>query len=147
MNRIREYLFVYGTLMSAIRTGTHDPLEESSILIDCGLTQGRLYAVGSYPGLVFSDNSTDRVIGEVYAVSDPNTLFSGLDRYEECAESHPEPHEYRRTRVSATTMGGRSISAWTYVYNLPVHNLSVIQSGDYLEFLGLRGKQKAFDHL
>lgn len=129
-----DRLFVYGTL----RKGCQNPMSrfvtEHCSFHATGLVQGKLYEVNRYPGLVVSDNPEDQVTGELYTMNTPDYVLSRLDRYEECTEDKPYPHEFFRKFVDVVTDNGERITAWVYVYNRDTTQLSQIKSGDYMQF-------------
>lgn len=129
----RELLFVYGTLRRGAKHPLHAVLAENAEFVGMGTFQGRLYDVGGYPGAVPSENGTDVVKGEVYALRDPQRVLRVLDRYEGCASDDPHPTEFRRVQAPITLENGRQVMAWIYLYNWPTQGLTPIPSGDYLQ--------------
>lgn len=132
-------LFVYGTLR---REPAHEMvhlLARTARFVSEARVAGRLYDLGSYPGMTLTPN--DRYVkGEIYEV-DPDQWWSviqQLDEYEACTENDPEPHEYRRELVRAELSSGQGVQAWAYVLNRPVLGLREISSGDYLAVSGTR---------
>jgi gamma-glutamylcyclotransferase (GGCT)/AIG2-like uncharacterized protein YtfP len=126
-------LFVYGTLRRAARHSMHEVLAGATRFLGDARVPGRLYHLGSYPGMVAGDGG-GTVIGEVYEV-DPAAwpaLIQRLDEYEACSERHPQPHEFRRVEVQAELASGEIVAAWAYVYNRDCEGLRAIASGDYL---------------
>ncbi|AMK24624.1 gamma-glutamylcyclotransferase [Sphingobium sp. TB-6] len=122
-------LFVYGTL----RPGFDDPMAEwlGKVARHAGraVARGRLYRVASYPAFV--PGGSDEVSGDLFALADPAASLAVLDDYEECASHFPEPHEYRRERLTVRGENG-PVEAWTYIYNWEVSALERIESGDFL---------------
>ena len=55
-----------------------------------------------------------------------------LDAYEGCANSDPEPHEYRRAIVQVRFDNGSQCAAWTYLLNRSHAGLQRIAGGDYV---------------
>jgi gamma-glutamylcyclotransferase (GGCT)/AIG2-like uncharacterized protein YtfP len=98
-------------------------LAKNADLIGKAWFQGKLYKIDDYPGAVLSDNSEDKVFGEVYCLHHAETLLPVLDRYEECAPDFPEPHEYLRQKQAICLNNGDWIAAWVYLYNRPVDGL------------------------
>lgn len=131
MTETTDILFVYGTLRPAFGHPAHRLLAEGAERIGCGWLQGRLYEVSVYPGAVLSDDPADRVVGELYRLTDPAAMLARLDYYEEAAEKFPPPREYRRCRVTVRLDEGRSVTAWVYLYNRSTENLRPIPGGDY----------------
>lgn len=130
-------LFVYGTLRGAVGHPMHELLDRHASRVAGGRLQARLYAVDGYPGAVLSNASGDQVTGELLRIDD-DALLARLDDYEECSARFPEPHEYRRERVTIRTDSGEAITAWTYLYNRGTASLAPIPSGDYLDWLRQR---------
>lgn len=91
--------------------------------------------MNGYPGAIESEHKSERVKGELYRVINQKPLFSALDDYEECSAAYPQPHEYIRKKLLISALDGGVVSAWVYVFNHDVSDLSVIQSGDYLRYL------------
>jgi gamma-glutamylcyclotransferase (GGCT)/AIG2-like uncharacterized protein YtfP len=50
--------------------------------VGTGSFQGKLYDIGRYPGVVRSGRNTDRVMGEIYRLSEPRRALEILDEYE-----------------------------------------------------------------
>jgi len=122
-------LFVYGTL----RPGFDDPMADwlGKVARRAGraVAQGRLYRVASYPAFV--PGGSDVVSGDLLALDDPAATLAVLDDYEECTGRFPEPHEYRRERLTVWGEKG-PVEAWIYIYNRNVGALTRIESGDFL---------------
>src|SRR5690606_2220673 len=83
------------------------------------------------PGLVLSSRAGAPVRGEIYRVDNPGTLWPILDAYEDCDPGQPTLSEYRREKIPVTAGPGRTLAAWTYLYNGPVAGRRRILSGDY----------------
>lgn len=113
-------VFVYGSLKKGF--GNHRLLEKSECVAK-GTIAGRLYSLGSYPGL--KDAVDERVHGEVYSVDD-ETLKS-LD----WLEGHPKMYERKEVWVQLPEATGEddAVQAWTYFYNGNVDNRHYIRSG------------------
>lgn len=129
-----SYLFVYGTLRSD--SPKKSPVKNVLHLYAewwCKATiKGKLYEIDWYPGLVLSDNPDDIVLGEIFRITDEESLLARLDEYEGCTKDFPEPHEYSREKISVVTEDGETVEAWAYIYNWDVYEESRILSGDYL---------------
>lgn len=131
-NRSGALLFVYGTLRKQHPSQNHQAFAREWRWLARGYLRGKLYEVDGYPGAVLSDNTNDRVLGEIYAINDSVATFSRLDAYEECTDSFPTPHEYIRTLCPVYGQGGQTMMAWVYLYNWDTNALVLIPSGDYL---------------
>lgn len=126
-----SYLFVYGTLRRDTKHPIADYLAQQAQFIGPASYQGKLYKVTDYPAVVASNNLTDKVYGEVYQLLSTD-LWSRLDDYEECGPNFDVPTEYQRLLQTVYLANGEAISAWLYLYNRPVSNLELIESGDFL---------------
>ncbi|MGY6554247.1 MAG: gamma-glutamylcyclotransferase family protein [Wenzhouxiangella sp.] len=126
------HLFVYGTLRRDSGSPAHDWLAQRADNLGAAWIQGRLYRIARYPGLVLSDHPAERVVGELYALREPETVLAELDRYEECSPGFPEPTEYVRCQRPVTLQDGKRCSAWVYLYNRSVTERARIVTGDFL---------------
>ncbi len=128
-----EMIFVYGTLR---KDGTN-PLSELFIA-DCEFIafaslKGILYEINGYPGYVEPDDSDGIVHGELYRLKDAEKMLDRVDDYEECSDKFSFLHEYTRQKRQVLTTDGQFVSAWVYIYELPVTGLRYIKSGDYIK--------------
>lgn len=129
-----NYLFVYGTLLKAVKHRMHQYLVTHTDYVGKGTFQGRLYEVSHYPGAVASEVATDKVTGEVYFIKDKNILTI-LDRYEGCLDSENKSSEFIRTIVPIKMENGTLVETFIYLYNLSPESLRFISAGDYLEYI------------
>ena len=127
-----DFLFVYGTLKQSENHPAHSILKDDSVYYGAGYFHGQLYHVTDYPAAVVSDIETEKVYGEVYRILSPRPLFQRLDDYEECSDTFPQPHEYKRLQVTIY-MDFKVIEAWAYVYNLSPTGLKPILSGCFIK--------------
>ena len=135
-----RYLFVYGTLRRDPANEMFHLLARNAAFVSEGSVQGRLFDLGEYPGLVPSDDPKESVSGEVYEIQPlrlKETLVI-LDDYEGCGASDPEPHEYRREKISVRLPGGKSIAAWAFVLSRTTRGLKKIPSGDFIQWRASR---------
>jgi gamma-glutamylcyclotransferase (GGCT)/AIG2-like uncharacterized protein YtfP len=93
---------------------------------------GRLYDLGSYPGMVHAAAEGERVRGELYELHEPEATLADLDRYEGCGPEDPPPPLYERAPAVITLDRGEQRSAWVYLYRGPLTGARLIPSGDYL---------------
>ena len=126
--RDENYLFVYGTLLKSIDHPMHQLLVRYADFVGSGSFQGKLYDLGRYPGAVASNETSDKVHGELYRLKDSERIFRELDEY--------EGREFRRERVSISLENGKKILSWIYLYRRPSRGFKVISTGDYAKFRG-----------
>lgn len=129
------FLFVYGTLLQAVRHPVHQKMRGYCKKVSNAVIQGRLFDVGSYPGVIESITPQDLIKGELYLITHEQRLFNLLDDYEGCSAQHPLPHEFCRKIITVHTSAGDSIDAWGYIYCRPTQHLHHIRCGDYQQFL------------
>jgi gamma-glutamylcyclotransferase (GGCT)/AIG2-like uncharacterized protein YtfP len=117
-----ERLFVYGTLRR--QSSAHGLLDGSRYLARASLG-GTLYDLGEYPGLVRSQASGRRVVGEVYELPAEKAprMLRALDRY--------EGREFVRRRTFVTLSKGGRRAAWVYVLRSTPKSAKKIASGRY----------------
>jgi gamma-glutamylcyclotransferase (GGCT)/AIG2-like uncharacterized protein YtfP len=122
-----DRLFVYGTLRKDIGNSRFHVLAREArevTFVGHARIQGRLFDLGTYPGLVLSDDPGARVRGEVYALSNPQEILSRLDDY--------EGSEFERVERDVVLDSGASGKAWVYIYAGTTDDGPEILSGDYL---------------
>ena len=120
------YLFVYGTLRSQMNDPLHRLLETHAAFVGTGFFQGKLYDIGRYPGAIRSRSNTDRVIGEIYQLSEPRRALEILDEY--------EGRRFRRKLATIAQEDGKSIACWIYLYARSITHRSLIRSGNYVQY-------------
>lgn len=128
-----DYLFVYGTLQKESQNNMSKYLAEHAELVSRGYIQGKLYKISWFPGVVESENPSDRVYGSLFKISDITNIFKALDDYEGIDYTSTDPDLYKRMIVSVFLPGTSEIKAWVYFYNQSVANCERIVSGDFLE--------------
>ena len=125
-------LFVYGTLMRNAHNA-HNPqaqyFHQAANFVGPARWQGRLYLVSYYPGAVPSELAEEIVHGDLWTLTDPQTLAL-LDQYEECSPRDPLPHEYIRS-IETVWLGDKALNAWVYIYNRDTSGLKQIVSGHF----------------
>ena len=135
----KEYLFVYGTLLSSLNSPAGSVLKMYAERISPATIRGRLYDIGGYPGLVLADDEGagkgEVVYGELYLIREKENLLSALDEYEGCSPRFPEPREYKRKVIPVITPEGNQVQAWAYLYNWDLSRCLRIESGDYEKFM------------
>ncbi len=130
-----DYLFVYGTLRRGFENPMAELLARQADFVGLGHFQGRLYDLGSYPGVEASFRSADTVVGDVYRLRRPRYLLNQFDRYEGYDSRNQARSLYLRQNVVITMAEGQTRSAWIYLYNRPLHRSKLIEAGDYLAYL------------
>ena len=93
-----------------------------------GTVDGRLYDLGSYPGLVIGERQGGLVHGEVLRLQRPAVTLGWLDDYE-CVTGRGKRDPYVRRLLPVTVDGGQTITAWAYVYQRPVPLWRQIEAG------------------
>jgi gamma-glutamylcyclotransferase (GGCT)/AIG2-like uncharacterized protein YtfP len=141
-----EFLFVYGSLRKAVVRGAmKNILIKHCEYISDGMLQGKLYDIAGYPGAIQSENTNDKVYGEVYRIVRKHPLLIRLDEFEGCTEKFPRPHEYTRKKLLISLLTGNDLSAWVYIFNQSIVHRRHIESGDYLRFLEKDPTNSIFD--
>lgn len=133
----REYLFVYGTLMSGFQVPITKQIYATATSVGRAYCYGKLFDVGGYPGLQLLEQKL-KVFGELLSIPALkfDNLIHAVDLYEECTSQNPHPHEYVRTKTSVyLCQSGMPYVAWIYRYNRPLENQRHIHSGDYRHYV------------
>ncbi|MBX2806417.1 MAG: gamma-glutamylcyclotransferase [Hyphomicrobiales bacterium] len=125
-------LFVYGTLKRASRAPFAQRLAMESRYIGRGTVRGKLYSLGSYPGLVRDPAAQFNVHGEVVRLKTPRS-FVWLDNYEGCGPGWPQPHEYERIVLQVHLQKGEKIACWAYIFKGKVTSFRWIPSGRFIQ--------------
>ena len=133
MDGINQYLFVYGTLLENDNEFAAY-LVENSGFYGRGKVGGKLYDMGKYPGIILNPNDNHFVYGNIYFMADPEGLLKMLDYYEGFGENEAHPNEFVR-KLTTIESSGKLLEGWVYEYNLPVDELTLIISGDYLIYM------------
>ena len=120
-------LFVYGTLLRGLSRAR---MLRGSRFLGPALLSGRLFDLGSYPGLLAGPGL---VVGEIHLV-DASTLRR-LDRVEDFDARDPDGSLYRRETVSARHFSGQGETVETYLYNREPDAGVLIPHGDYRRYL------------
>ena len=101
-----------------------------------GWIRASLFDLGIYPAAVPAPEG--RVWGEVYAITDVDTVLAALDDIEGYRADDPDKSLYTRSRSRVTLPDGVEAEAWVYFYNAPLGRADRIPSGDYLEHVKAR---------
>jgi gamma-glutamylcyclotransferase (GGCT)/AIG2-like uncharacterized protein YtfP len=124
-------LFVYGTLRPFVAIPMSRWLRRTARYLGPATTAGRLYDLGSYPGMRAARKRRDRVVGDVYRVVRPHVLRV-LDRYE-AGNARRSPKFVRERCIVKLAQRGMRKTAWTYRYRCSVAGAPRITGGDYRE--------------
>src|SRR5262245_21645206 len=120
LTRRDSLLFVYGTLRPFVDIEMARWLRSVARHLGTATTPGRLYDLGAYPGMRTALGGHERVVGDVYRVTDAR-VFRVLDRYEA---------SFARERCLVKLARGVRRTAWTYRYRHGVAGATRIASGD-----------------
>jgi len=131
-----DFVFFYGTLMSAFKRHGRSRIESLLQLEGRGSINAALFDLGIYPAAVPASDGT--VSGEVHRMLDEKAALAVLDEIEGYRPDQPETSLYTRAETAVTFNDGRAATAWVYFYNAPLGRAERITSGDYLEHLKIR---------
>jgi gamma-glutamylcyclotransferase (GGCT)/AIG2-like uncharacterized protein YtfP len=122
-------LFVYGSLLSRVRHPMGARLRGQARLIGEATTEGRLYSLGRYPGLVKATDGPYRVHGEVYELKTPASSLRWLDAYEGIVPGKPELSPYERVERPVHLASGGALTAWVYLYRRSIRTRPEVVGG------------------
>jgi pyruvate carboxylase len=126
-----EFLFVYGTLRKDFGNELHKLITRNSEFIGMATYQGKMYNIGEYPGIVASDDSSNKVIGELYKLTNSVRLIRILDEYEEFYPENEAESIFVRNAITVN-IDGTDYESYSYLYNRSTEGLAEITSGDFL---------------
>lgn len=121
-----DYLFAYGTLRNGYDLKLKDRVAKDLEYIGKAKVDATLYDLGRYPGAI-KEKENSEVIGDVFLISNPDKVFSFLDKY--------EGDEFERRKQRIRLRSGKFINAWIYWYNLKPEANKKIHYKDYLNYL------------
>lgn len=121
--RPADPLVVYGTLLDSTLRGKLG-VDAHMRRIGACLIEGRMYDIGSFPGVVEGEGT---VRGELYAVERPE-VFDRLDQYEGYHPDLPRSSRFVRKIVPLIQPEG---TAWVYFYEGPISARTRIESGSW----------------
>ena len=131
-----ELVFFYGTLMAGFDRRRRAGIDSKLVYMGRGSIAAALFDLGIYPAAVPAPEGV--VWGEVYAMSDPETVLAALDDIEGYRPDDPDKSLYSREQTEVQLPDGSVAQAWVYFYNAPLGQASRIPSGDYLEHVKVR---------
>lgn len=126
---VTDYLFVYGSLLKNAKNEISVFLSFHAKLLGKAYFYGKLFDVSWFPGAVLSLDTTEKVYGSVYEITEVTKVFEVLDEYEGVAEKL-----FKRVKVEAYLESENMLETWVYVYNHSTDRLKHIVSGDYLQY-------------
>jgi gamma-glutamylcyclotransferase (GGCT)/AIG2-like uncharacterized protein YtfP len=132
MKENSNYLFVYGTLLDESNEFAIY-LKQNCSYYSKGKFRGRLYDLGEYPGAIADENYPSYVYGRILELKNTAEALRYLDDYEGFGDDQKQPNLFIRVMLGIET-DGELIDCWVYLYNLPVENFRVIESGDYMVY-------------
>ncbi len=132
-------LFVYGTLRREVGAPAYALFAEHATFLDAGTIAGRMYDLGSYPGITLEAEGAHCVHGEVYRLTTPQPTLQLLDRYEGVAGTRGDGSgQYDRLEVPVATHDHGLVMAWVYVCLMDLTDCPAIEGGDYVRYLSSR---------
>jgi gamma-glutamylcyclotransferase (GGCT)/AIG2-like uncharacterized protein YtfP len=133
---VATFVFFYGTLMAGFDRRRRAGIDSKLTYRGRGSIRAALFDLGIYPAAVPAPEG--RVWGEVYEMSDPETVLRALDDIEGFRPDDPDKSLYARAVADVTLPDGGVEQAWVYFYNAPLGRAPRIGSGDYLEHTKVR---------
>lgn len=129
-------LFVYGTLLVADSGATgrqqRGRLVREASALGPATTEGLLYNLGRYPGLVLPAPAGAIAHGEVLLLTDPALSLAWLDAYEGIVPGTHPHNEYERVVRSVQFDAGEVVAAWVYLYRGRLDGAVRIPGGSWL---------------
>jgi gamma-glutamylcyclotransferase (GGCT)/AIG2-like uncharacterized protein YtfP len=126
-----DYLFVYGTLLPGRAPAALAAIVDALAVVDSGTIAGRMYDLGSYPGVVPGDSAGELVRGVVLCIADPAATWPVLDRYEGYNPSDPQGSLFVRLRGCVQLAHGGTLEAWVYWYHGTLAGAVRLPHGDW----------------
>jgi len=133
---VNDLVFFYGTLMAGFDRRRRAGIDSKLSYIGRGSIKAALFDLGLYPAAVPAPDGD--VWGEVYGVSEPETVLPALDNIEGFTPDDPDRSLYLRRTTEVTLPDGSAATAWVYFYNAPLGQARRIGSGDYFEHIKAR---------
>ena len=120
-------IFVYGTLLSELPLS--HILDNAKFLGKAVAGGVQLYNLDYYPGIKYGDSA---VIGEIYSVN--NETLQTLDTVEGFDTNNIDNSLYQRSKIRII-LPTITIPVYSYFYNLAVDESTLIEDGDYRNFI------------
>ena len=131
-----DLVFFYGTLMAGFDRRRQAGIDDKLTYKGRGSIKAALFDLGLYPAAVPAPDR--QVWGEIYEVTEPETVLPALDVIEGFSPAQPDTSLYLRARADVILQDGSGAQAWVYFYNAPLGKARRIPSGDYLEHIKAR---------
>lgn len=128
-----EYLFAYGLLRGEFESPMAGLMQQHAQRLGPAKLRAQLFDIGGYPGVILPNTDNQWVLGELFEVNTPESLWAPLDAFEGIGAEFSQPFEYQRSLATVVTESGEQVQAWVYWYNWPVDKKVRICSGDYLQ--------------
>jgi gamma-glutamylcyclotransferase (GGCT)/AIG2-like uncharacterized protein YtfP len=131
------YVFFYGTLMRGFDLRRRVSIDDRLRFMGRATIKGALFDLGPYPAAVSTIQGC--IHGELYEMDRSNDVLEILDRAEGYRREDPAKSLYVRRVTAARSDGGRVVPAWAYFYKASLAGARRIPSGDYVEYVRVRG--------
>jgi gamma-glutamylcyclotransferase (GGCT)/AIG2-like uncharacterized protein YtfP len=131
-----DLVFFYGTLMTRFQRPGRTRLGHALEPVGRGWISAALFDLGIYPAAIPASDT--RVWGEVHRMVDVDAVLATLDEIEGYSAAEPDFSLYMRSEIPVTFEDGHVAYVWAYFYNAPLGRAERIESGDYLEHLGVK---------
>mgnify|MGYP000179398133 CR=1 FL=1 len=123
--------------MNAIETRMTQFLQSQSQFIGKGFTKGSLYDIGSFPGMVYDEEASGQVYGQVFQLMEAQKVWDVLDPYEMIDPNRLDKNMYRR-QLCEVQVEDKTYTCHTYHFQLSTEGFRQILSGDYLAYLNAK---------
>jgi gamma-glutamylcyclotransferase (GGCT)/AIG2-like uncharacterized protein YtfP len=133
---VAPLVFFYGTLMAGFDRRRRAGIDSKLTYIGRGAIRAALFDLGLYPAAV--PDPQGHVWGEVYEMTDQESVLAALDEIEGYRASDPDRSLYLRQETDVLLPNGLLATASVYFYNAPLGKAPRIASGDYLEYIKAR---------
>jgi gamma-glutamylcyclotransferase (GGCT)/AIG2-like uncharacterized protein YtfP len=133
---VADLVFFYGTFMAGFDRRRRAGIDDKLTYVGRGAIGAALFDLGLYPAAVPAPEGL--VWGEVYSMTDPDTVLAALDEIEGYRPDDPDSSLYLRQETEVRLPGGSLATASAYFYNAPLGRAPRIASGDYLEHVRAR---------
>lgn len=127
--KIINHMFVYGTLKEG-RPLDRDLFAKTRTSVKEGAIKGKIYELGSYPGVRLGDKGSIQGEAHSFRARDMKVILASMDAIEGYREDRDERHNhYNRRIVTVTLKGGGKVEAYVYEYGQELPEKRRIKSG------------------